>query len=97
MFDIHSVEQMLNEQAKNSELTSDPKNKALRKEWATTKRLNSLQLLQALRQFIPVELPKIQFNYFQMHHDSLSLMEILKIKCDAEFRTCLGPKYLPRE
>ncbi|CZR66882.1 uncharacterized protein PAC_16783 [Phialocephala subalpina] len=96
-FKIHDVEELLNEEAKNAELASDPKNKALRREWATTKRLTSLQLLQALKQFLPIELPKIDFNYFRMHEESIELLRTLRVELDQDFQKYFGPWYLDNE
>jgi hypothetical protein len=92
-FTIHNIEELLNEQAKNSDLATNPKNNALRREWATTKRLTSIQLLQALRDFIPGELEKLKFPYFQLHKLSIQLLQRLAAELDEEFKKYSGPRY----
>ncbi|KAF4626866.1 hypothetical protein G7Y89_g11293 [Cudoniella acicularis] len=56
---IDNIENLLNDQARIASLASDRQNKALRREWRNPKRLTSLELLQALREIIPIELPKL--------------------------------------
>lgn len=48
IFDLTAIEELLNEEAKNADLASDPKNKALRREWSTRKRLTPIQFLQVI-------------------------------------------------
>ncbi|KUJ14900.1 uncharacterized protein LY89DRAFT_124635 [Mollisia scopiformis] len=97
VFSLQNVEKLLNEEAKTTELASDPKNKALRREWATTKHLTPLQLLEALTQFMPVELPKIDFNYFRMHQQSVELLRRLRVELDADLKKHFGPMYFKNE
>jgi hypothetical protein len=97
MFNLENIEELLNEEAKNTELASDHKNKDLRREWVTTKRLTPLQLLEALKQFMPIELPKIDFNYFRMHEQSVELLRRLRIELDDDFKKYFGPIYLENE
>lgn len=97
VFSLRNVEALLNDEAKSSELASDPRNKALRREWATTKRLTPLQLLQALRLFIPIEIPKINFNYLRMHEQSIRLLRQLRQTLDADLIKYFGPRYLENE
>jgi hypothetical protein len=51
---MHNVEEIMNDQALDSALASDPANKSLRREWNKFHRLTSLQFLEALRAAIPV-------------------------------------------
>ena len=94
---IHNVETLLNEQARDTALAADPHSKKLCREWRTTKHLTPLQFLEALRASVPVELPKLKFNYFDMHEQSITLLRRLKTELDQEFRRFFGPMYLENE
>ncbi len=45
-FTIHNVEELLNAQARDADLASNPKSKMLRREWETKKQLTHSQLLE---------------------------------------------------
>ena len=94
---VYNIERLLNEQARDAELTANPNNKSLRREWKTTKRLTPLQVLQALRKSVRVELPKLEFDYFHMHEQSVQLLRTLRKKMDAEFVKTYGHDYLDDE
>jgi hypothetical protein len=68
---VYKIEELLNKQARDAELAADPYNKSLHRAWKTSKRLAPLQVLQALRETVPVELPKLKFDYFHMHEQGI--------------------------
>lgn len=94
---VLNVENLFNEQARDTALASNPQSKTLRREWRTTRQLTSLQLLEALRASIPMELPKLKFNYFHMHEQSITLLRRLKTELDPDMRKFFGPMYLENE
>ncbi|KAG4433195.1 hypothetical protein IFR05_011330 [Cadophora sp. M221] len=95
---MHSVEELLNEQARDVDLASNPTSKKLRREWAANNRLTSLQLLEALRASIPKELPKLEFDYFKLHAQSIGLMRRLKRDLDADYIKFYGSaRYIMNE
>jgi hypothetical protein len=67
----HKVEALLNEQALNKDLAGTMKSKRLRKEWAATKSLSTIDLLDTLVTLIPYELPKLKLDYFELHRQSI--------------------------
>ncbi|PVH87784.1 hypothetical protein DL98DRAFT_509345 [Cadophora sp. DSE1049] len=95
---FHNVEELLNEQARNEQLASNPTSKRLRREWATTKRLTSLELLQALRASLPQEIPKLEFDYFKLHAQSIGLLRRLKRDLDEDYKKYYKtPEYIENE
>ncbi|XMA12733.1 hypothetical protein WAI453_005524 [Rhynchosporium graminicola] len=87
---LHNVEELLNDQARDADLAANPTAKKLRHEWATTKRLTSIQLLEALGTSIPQELPKLEFDYFAMHAQSIGLLRRMKRDLDADYIRFFG-------
>ncbi|KAL2069448.1 hypothetical protein VTL71DRAFT_14127 [Oculimacula yallundae] len=96
-FTLHNVEEMLNAQARDAALASNSKSKWRCHEWALTKRLIYLQLLEALRDFIPSELEKLKFNYFEMHEQSLTVLRRVVAQFDSQLIKYMGPDYLKNE
>ncbi|CZT05260.1 uncharacterized protein RCO7_10896 [Rhynchosporium graminicola] len=87
---LHNVEELLNDQARDADLAANPTAKKLRHEWATTKRLTSIQLLEALGTSIPQELPKLELDYFAMHAQSIGLLRRMKRDLDADYIRFFG-------
>ncbi|KAF4626860.1 hypothetical protein G7Y89_g11295 [Cudoniella acicularis] len=94
---IHNVEELLNEQAMDSELASKPNSKSARRAWAATRRLTPLQLLEALRDYLPIELGKLKFDYFRLHEQSIQMLRTIVIEMDQDFLKYLGQGYLENE
>ncbi|TVY38400.1 hypothetical protein LOCC1_G008766 [Lachnellula occidentalis] len=90
---IYRVEKSLNSQVKEAALAANPTSKSLRCEWQT-KCLTSLQLLEALRESMLAEMPKLEFKYFHMYEHSIKMLKILGDELDADFVKLLGPGYL---
>lgn len=95
---MHSVEELLNEQARDADLASNPTSKRLRREWAATNRLTCIQLLEALQASIPQELPKLEFDYFKLHAQSIGLLRRLKRELDEDYIKFYGSaRYIENE
>ncbi|TVY88754.1 hypothetical protein LAWI1_G008143 [Lachnellula willkommii] len=94
---IYEVEKLLNSQAKEAELAANPKRKSLGRKWQNTKCFTSLQLLQALRESMLAEMPKLHFNYYLMYEQSINLMRALVDELDADFVKILGLGYLTHD
>ena len=94
---MHSVEQLLNEQARDAHLAANPTSRKLRREWAATNRLNSIQLLEA-QASIPQKLPKLKFDYFKLHAQSIGLLRRLKSELDEDYIKFYGSaRYIESE
>ncbi|KAH6721063.1 hypothetical protein BKA61DRAFT_150735 [Leptodontidium sp. MPI-SDFR-AT-0119] len=95
---MHSVEKLLNEQARDVDLTSNRTSRTLQREWAAKNRLTCLQLLEALQTVISKELPKLEFDYFKLHAQSIGLMRRLKRDLEPDYIDLLGSaKYIEDE
>lgn len=75
---MHNIEELFKEQAQSTQLqASTTKNKKnLRKKWASTKRLSSLELLEALGDSLPAGVTLLKFNYFKMHQESRYIKDL---------------------
>jgi hypothetical protein len=89
---MHNIEELLNEQAQGGD-----SNTRLRRSWKTTKRLTSLQLLEALRLTIPAELKKLEVNYFRLHEQSVGLLRRLRTELNDDLRKFPGGLQLDNE
>lgn len=96
-FTMHNVEELLNEQALDAALASNPQSKSLRHDWNRSHRLTSLQFLDALKASIPVELPKLRFDYFKLHEQSIALLRLLREALDADLKKFFGGGYIENE
>ncbi|KAI9640150.1 hypothetical protein NHQ30_011387 [Ciborinia camelliae] len=90
-FTLHNIENLLNDQARDQELAQHPDNKSLKYEWSRTKRLSSIQFLEALKTEIPHELAKVNFNYFNLHQESVKLLLKLEGELEVDVEKELGP------
>jgi hypothetical protein len=89
---VHNIEELLNEQAQGGD-----SNTRLRRSWKTTKRLTSLQLLEALHLAIPAELKKLEVNYFRLHEQSVGLLRRLRTELNDDLRKFPGGLQLDNE
>lgn len=84
---MHNIEELLNEQALDEILLSNVGgSKKLRREWDKSHRLTPIQLLESLQTSLPAELPKLEFDYFHMHEQSITLLRKVRSELDADFR-----------
>ncbi|ESZ94889.1 hypothetical protein SBOR_4765 [Sclerotinia borealis F-4128] len=91
------IENILNDQARDEELSRNPKAKSLKYEWRRTKRLTSLQFLEALTGAISLELSDLNFNYFELHQQSVMLLRKVNVELKADLQNVFGPNYLENE
>lgn len=91
---IYEVEKLLNRQAMEADRAVNPTSKSLGRKRQNTKCLTSLQLLEALRESMLAEMPKLHFNYYHMYEQSMKLLRALADELDADFVPILGPGYL---
>lgn len=97
-FTLHNIEELLNEQAKDAALASNPTSKNLRREWATKHRLTAIQLLEALLVSIKQDEPKLMFDYFKMHAQSVAMLRALRRELNEDLKKWFGgPMYLEDE
>jgi hypothetical protein len=96
-FTMHNVEELLNEQVLDAAPGSNPQSKSLRHEWNRSHHLTSHQFLEALKTSIPVELPKLQFDYFRLHEQSITLLRRLRDSLDADLKKFVGGAYIENE
>ncbi|KAF8866371.1 hypothetical protein BDZ45DRAFT_339028 [Acephala macrosclerotiorum] len=88
---MHKIEALLNEQALSKDLAGNSKSKRLRREWASTKKLDALMTP------IPQELPQLKFDYFEMHRQSVGLLRKMHKEMDEDYTNFFGPTYLENE
>ncbi|KAG0647254.1 hypothetical protein D0Z07_7314 [Hyphodiscus hymeniophilus] len=94
---MHNIDELLNEQAFDTSLTSMPQLKLRRDEWNRSHRLTPIQLLQALKASIPIELPKLRFDYFLLHEQSICLLRRLRESLDTDLKKYVGGGYIENE
>jgi len=68
-----------------------------KRQWATTKRLSPIQLLEALKRLVPIELQRIRFDYFNLHKQSIELLRRLRKELDGDLIKYVGHQYLDNE
>ena len=96
-FTVHNVEELLNQQALNAAPESNIQSKSLQCEWNRSHRLTSVKFLEALKASIPVELPKLRFDYFKLHEQSITLLRCLRDALDADLKKFVGGGYIENE
>ncbi|CZR57669.1 uncharacterized protein PAC_07558 [Phialocephala subalpina] len=94
---MHKVEALLNEQAADKGLAGNASSKRLRREWAATKSLSTIDLLDALMASVPQQLQYLYFDYFKMHRQSVGLLRALHTGLDEDYKKFYGPTYLDNE
>lgn len=94
---MHNVEALLNEQAfLSSNPTSSASSQRLRRHLSTQK-LTSLEFLSALSTSLPNGLPKLEFDYFKLHEQSIGLLRRLKKEMDEDYKAFFGGMYIENE
>jgi hypothetical protein len=93
-FTVHGIEQLLNDQVQKTEPLT---NKRLRRALAVKQQLTSVQLLEALKLAFPLELKKLNFQYFSLHEQSITLMRRLRATLDEDFKKLIGKDYIENE
>jgi len=88
---MHNIEELLNEQ------TQSGTSQRLRRSWMKTKRLSSIELLDALRLAISPELEKLKVNYFQLHEQSIGMLRLLKRDLDTDLKKFPGSLQIENE
>ncbi|KAF8866372.1 hypothetical protein BDZ45DRAFT_735652 [Acephala macrosclerotiorum] len=97
MFDIGDFEGLLGNEAMLAKLATNPEHKILKEIWTNRKQMTPMQMLLALRLFVSVEVPKLRFDYFKMHEQSIKLLRMLTEDMHQDFLTHVGPWYLEDE
>ncbi|KUJ08858.1 uncharacterized protein LY89DRAFT_788748 [Mollisia scopiformis] len=94
---LHRVEALLTEQALDEEIAGNPVSKRVRHKMAVSKQLSPLDLLDALMVSIPRELPKLQYDYFELHRQSIGVLRKVCAEMDEDFKRYIGEGYLENE
>jgi hypothetical protein len=94
---VHDIEELLNKQAQEEALKQNPKSKILRHEWSRYGRLTPTQLLEALRTSLAIELPKLSFNYFDLHRQSIEMLRKVNAELKKDLTRIVGAQYIENE
>jgi hypothetical protein len=94
---MHNIDELLNDNAFDTTIASDTQSKIWHDHWNRYHRLTSIQLLEALKASIPVELPKLRFNYFLLHEQSITLLRRLRDSLDTDLKKFVGGNYIENE
>jgi hypothetical protein len=94
---MQNVEELLRNQAHDSQLASTGTDKHLCQKWANSHHLTPLEFVEALRTSFPTEQVKSKFNYFTMHEQSISLFRNLRQELDGEYSGFFNGMYIENE
>jgi hypothetical protein len=94
---VHNIEELLNEQAQDEALKQNPKSKTLRHEWSRYGHLTPIQLLEALQTSLEIELPKLRFDYFGLHRQSIEMLRKLNAELKDDLTQKIGAGYIENE
>jgi hypothetical protein len=91
---VHKIEELLNKQAQERAQKQKHKSKTLRHEWSRYDRLSPTQLLEALSVSLVLQLPRLRFNYFDLHRQSIEMLRKVNAELKEDFTQILGAEYI---